>query len=133
MEPVRIKLSALWTARMLTGFLGDVLRFLEPGMMGKIGAGEVGGMRMSQGMLLVSAGIMVLPIAMVFLSLTLRGGVNRWANIILALFFIAFDSIGLPSYEYAYSMVLIVVGILFNALTIWYAWKWRAEEAQRKV
>jgi hypothetical protein len=99
-------------------------------MMEKIGSGKVGGMRMSQGMLLVSAVIMVLPIAMVFLSLTLKYKVNRWANIILAIFFVAFDSIGLPSYGYAYAVFLIVVGLVFNALTVWYAWKWREEEAQ---
>ena len=33
MEDVRIKLSALWAGRMLTGLQGDVLRFMEPGMM----------------------------------------------------------------------------------------------------
>jgi len=38
---VRIMLSALWVARMLTGFVGDVLKFYEPGMMEQIFAGEV--------------------------------------------------------------------------------------------
>jgi len=41
-EDVRIKLSALWVARMLAGFLGDVLRLIEPGMLEQMLAGEVG-------------------------------------------------------------------------------------------
>ena len=36
MKDVKIKFSTLWVARMLTGFLGDVLRFMEPGMMEQI-------------------------------------------------------------------------------------------------
>ena len=128
MEDIRIKLSALWIARMLTGLLGDVLRFLEPGMMEQITAGEVEGMRMTHGLLLVSAIVMVLPIVMVFLSLTLKYKLNRWANIILAICIIGFDFVGLPTYTSAYAIFLIIVGLVFNALTVWYAWKWRPKQ-----
>ena len=48
-------LSALWVARMLTGFVGDVLKFYEPGMMEQILAGEVNGMPLTEGFLLVGA------------------------------------------------------------------------------
>ena len=129
MEDVRIKLSALWVARMLTGFLGDVLRFLEPGMMEQIMAGDIDGVQLTDGMLLGMAIIMVLPIVMVFLSLTLKYKANRWANIILAILLFGFDLIGLPSYTSAYATFLIIVGLVFNALTVWYAWKWPKQEA----
>jgi hypothetical protein len=33
MEDVKIKLSVLWVARMLTGLQGDVIRYMEPGML----------------------------------------------------------------------------------------------------
>ena len=128
MGNVRIKLSALWIARMLTGFLGYVLRFLEPGMLEQILAGDLAGMQMTQGMLLVAAVIMVLPIGMVFLSLTLPYKANRWANIVLAVFIFCFDLVGLPTYTSAYALFLIVVGLVFNALTVWYAWKWSEQE-----
>jgi len=32
--------------------------------------------------------------------------------------------IGLPSYPGAYDKFLIIVGLVFNVLTVWYAWKW---------
>ena len=79
---------------------------------------------MSQGMWLGIAVLMVIPVVMVFLSLTLNYPVNRWANIIAAIFFFVFNLIGLPTYPSAYDKFLIIVGLLFNVLTVWYAWKW---------
>jgi len=67
---------------------------------------------------------MALPIMMIFLSLTLNQPVNRWANIILTILLFLFNLIGLPAYPSAYDKFLIVVGLVFNALTVWYAWKW---------
>lgn len=120
MEDVQIKLSALWVALMLTYLLGDVMRIFS----GDFKAGEVGGMQVTQGMYLGMAVLMVIPILMVFLSLTLSHPVNRWANIIVAVFFFVFNLIGLPTYPSAYDKFLIVVGLVFNVLTVWYAWKW---------
>jgi hypothetical protein len=120
MEDVQIRLSALWIALMLTYLLGDVLRIFS----GDFKAGEIGGKPIAQEMYLGLAILMVIPIAMVFLSLTLNHPVNRWANIIVAIFFFVFNLIGLPTYPSAYDKFLIIVGLVFNVLTVWYAWKW---------
>jgi hypothetical protein len=61
---------------------------------------------------------------MVVLSLMLPHQANRWANIIVALFFFGFNLIGLPTYPSAYDKFLIIVGLVFNVLTAWFAWKW---------
>ena len=119
-EDVRIKLSALWVALMLTYLLGDVLRIFA----GDFKPGEIGGIQISQKMYLGMAIFMVIPIVMIFLSLTLKYPVNRWANIIVAIFFFIFNLIGLPTYPGAYDKFLIIVGLVFNILTVWYAWKW---------
>jgi Family of unknown function (DUF6326) len=120
MDDVQIKLSAIWVALMLTYLLGDVLRIFS----GDFKAGTIGDMQVSQGMYLAMAALFVIPIAMVFLSLTLNHPVNRWANIIVAGLFFIVNIIGLPTYPSAYDKFLIVVGLVFNALTVWYAWKW---------
>ena len=120
MEDVQIKLSALWVALMLTYLLGDVLRIFS----GDFKAGEVGGVQISKAMWLGIAILMVIPIVMVFLTLTLGDPVNRWANIIVAIFFFGFNLIGLPTYPSSYDKFLIVVGLVFNLLTVWYAWNW---------
>jgi hypothetical protein len=119
MDTLQIKLSGLWIALMLTYLLGDVLRIFS----GDFKAGEIGGMKITQGMWLGIAMLMVMPIVMVFLSLTLRQPVNRWTNLIVALFFFIFNLVGLPTYPSAYDKFLIIVGLVFNVLTIWYAWK----------
>ena len=120
MEAIRIKLSALWVALMLTYLLGDVMRIFS----GDFKAGEMQGMQVSQGMYLGMAVLFVIPIVMVFLSLTLKQPVDRWANIIVSALFFVINLIGLPGYPSAYDKFLIVVGLVFNALTIWYAWGW---------
>jgi Family of unknown function (DUF6326) len=120
MDEVRIRLSAIWVALMLTYLLGDVLRIFS----GDFKAGEIGGKQVTQGMYLGLAALMVLPAVMVYLSLALNRPVGRWANIILAAFFFLFNLVGLPTYRSAYDKFLIVVGLAFNVLTVWTAWKW---------
>lgn len=125
MEETRIKLAAVWVSLMLTYLLGDVLRIFG----GDFVAGEVSGMQISQGLMLGMAILMVIPIVMVFLSLILKYAVNRWVNIILPLFFFVFNAIGLPTYPSLYDQFLIVVGLVFNLVTVWVAWRWKEREA----
>lgn len=120
MEDVQIRLSIFWIALMLTYLLGDVLRIFS----GDFKAGEIGGKQITQRMWLGIAALMVIPILMVILSLTLNYPANRWANIVVAVFFFVFNLIGLPTYPSAYDRFLIVVGLVFNVLIVWTAWKW---------
>jgi hypothetical protein len=120
MEDVRIILSAIWVALMLTYLLGDVLRIFA----GDFLAGEIGGVKVTQRMFLGMAVMMVIPIFMVILSLTLVHEVDRWTNIIVAAILFGLNLIGLPSYPSSYDRFLIVIGLMFNMLTIWYAWQW---------
>jgi hypothetical protein len=105
---------------MLTYLLGDVMRIFS----GDFEAGEIGGRQVTQGMYLGLAAFMVIPVVMVFLSLTLPYKADRWTNIVVSIVFFAFNLVGLPTYPSAYDRFLIIVGLLFNLLTVWYAWKW---------
>jgi len=122
MEDVRIILSASWMALMLTYLLGDVLRIYA----GDFKPGKIAGRPVTQNLLLGIALLMTVPIAMVFLSLTLSYPLNSWANIIAAIVFLGFNLIGLPTYSSAYDRFLMIVGVGFNVLTIWYAWQWQS-------
>lgn len=120
---MQIKLSGLWVALMLTYLLGDVLRIFS----GDFKAGEIGsagGMVLTKNMMLGISILMVIPIVMVVMSLMLNQPVNRWANIIIAVFFFLFNLVGLPSYPSMYDKFLIVVGLVFNVMTVWFAWNW---------
>ncbi len=105
---------------MLTYLLGDVLRIFA----GDFRAGEIEGKKMTQKMLMGMAMLMLIPIVMLFLSLTLPYTVNRWVNIIAATGLFGFNLFGLPTYPSAYEKFLIIVGLVFNVLTVWYAWTW---------
>ena len=79
---------------------------------------------MTQAMWLGMAALFVIPILMVFLSLTLPYPMIRWANIIFAIAFFVINIVGIPGYAGTYDKFLIVVSLGFNVLTVWYAWKW---------
>jgi len=122
MEDVKIKLSALWVAAMFSWVYGDLLRIYS----GDFIAGEfIEGVQMTQELWVVAAITMMIPVAMVFLSLTLKDKANRWANIIIGIFFTGYGLIGLPAYTSAYDQFLIIVGLVFTALIVWYAYKWK--------
>jgi hypothetical protein len=120
MQNVKMSLSIIWIAVMLTYLLGDVLRIFS----GDITPGEIQGVKFTQGMGLGIAALMVIPILMVVLSLVLPYNVNRWANIIIAAFWFLFNLVGLPTYPGHYDKFLLAVSMVFNGITIWYAWNW---------
>ena len=115
----RIILSGLWIAVMLTYLWGDVLRLFA----GDITPAEVLGRQASQGMWLLISVLFLIPIIMLVLSLILPYPAIRWANIIVAIFLVVLNLFGLP-YKGWYDNFLIIVSFVFNALTVWYAWKW---------
>jgi hypothetical protein len=119
MVETRVILSALWVATMLTYLLGDVLRI----MAGDVEPGKLMGNPATQGMWLLIAAIMLIPIVMLVLTLILPPTAARWANIAVAVIVIVFNLFALP-FKGAYDNFLIVVSFFFNALTIWYAWHW---------
>jgi len=116
---VRIVLSGLWVALMLTYLLGDVLRIFA----GDVVPGEMDGVKATQGMFFGAAVIMLVPIIMVVLSLTVPYPAIRWISIIVAVIAVVFNLLGLP-YEGMYDNFLIIAGFVFNGFIIWYAWTW---------
>jgi hypothetical protein len=132
MVDVKIILSALWAARMLSGLQGDVVRFMAPGMLEEMIAGTTP-VPVTNDLILVMSIIFMVPIFMSVLSLTLKDKANRWANRSIGIFFAAFDLIFLsmaifiwqsPAYEMFWSIVYLV----FTTLVVWYAWKWPKQE-----
>ena len=91
MEDIKIILSFIWVACMLTFLLGDVLRIFA----GDFTPGEIEGKKLSGGMSFGMAVIMVIPIIMIVLSILLDLPVNNWVNIIVAIIFLLFNLAGL--------------------------------------
>ena len=119
MESTRIILSGLWVASMLTFLWGDVLSIIS----GDVEPGVIQGRTLTQGMSFAMAGIMMIPIVMVVLSLTLKYPAIRWANIVVAILWVLFILSSLSGYP-TYEKFLLGISIVFNAMTVWYAWQW---------
>ncbi len=66
---------------------------------------------------------MLIQIVMVFLYLPLKHPTIRWVSVVVAIFFVVFNLVGLP-YPSAFDNFLIIFGFLFNGLIVWYAWTW---------
>ena len=129
---VRIILSALWAARMLSGLQGDTMRLSDPVML-QTTLANTGPVVASRELLLVMSIIFVVPIFMSFLTLILKCPAIRWANRILGLFFAAFDLVflGLALFQWhsaGYEIVWSIAYLVCTTLVVWYAWKWTNPE-----
>ena len=131
MVDVRIILSGLWVARMLSSLQGDSTRFHDPVALKELVAGTTE-ITVTNEMLLVLSIILAVPIFMSFLSLTLKDKANRWANLIIGVFFVVWELVFLifvylqdPAYEIFWGIAYLV----FVALVVWYAWKWPKQRA----
>jgi hypothetical protein len=99
---VKLNLAGLWIAAMLSWIYGDLLRIYSGDF--TPGDTELAALMSMEKLWMISAITMIIPGAMVFLSLALKGKVNRWANIILGILYTGYNLIGLlgGSYPSAY-------------------------------
>jgi hypothetical protein len=122
MKDIKLRLSMLWIVVMFNMIFADILSFMLPGFLEE--AGEI---QVTQGLLLVFAIILEIPIAMILLSRALKYRANRWANIIASVITIAFVIGGGSTYlHYIFFATIEIVCML---LIVWYAWKWPKQEA----
>ena len=121
---VKMKLSALWITLMFCYSYADVLGFYSPGNLAEILTGEIGGVPLTQEMLLAMAGLMALPIVMVFFPLILTPKVNGVLNIIVGIFQIVVLLATFLNTITAYYIVLAGIELACLVLIIWFAFKW---------
>ena len=87
--PVKLKLSALWAAALFLYAYGDIFGFFRPDVIESVKAGKIAGFQINQGFLLAVSIYILIPSAMVFLTLVLKPEVNRWANLIVSVAYFA--------------------------------------------
>jgi hypothetical protein len=129
MEAVKVKLSALWAARMLSGLQGDSTRLHDPEALRQLIAGTTA-VRVTNELLVIMSVIFAIPILMSVLSLTLEDKVNRWSNRGTGTFFVLFDLVFLVllAWPFSYETIWAVMYLVFTTLVAWYAWKWPRNE-----
>ena len=123
---IKVKLSTLWIVVMFNMVFADILSFITPGVLAEMMTGYAGEMQITQGMLLVFAVLLEIPIMMIFLSRSLPYKANRWANIVAAIITILFV-VGGGSTHLHY-LFFATVEVICMVLIMWTAWKWTGEE-----
>jgi len=127
---VKIKLSALWAAVMFCYIYGDIFRLFQLGELQGMLEGKMWSLPVTQGLLLGTSIMMTIPSVMVFLSLALRPGLNRWANILLGVIYTGLMLFTMTSPgAWAYYLFLGIVEVALTVLLIWYAWNWPRQGA----
>jgi len=110
----------------LAALTTSILMLMEPGVLEGIMEGEVLGMQIGPEILLIAAIERLVPLAMAFLSLTLKGSINRWANIIVGIVYTALSLISLIGAS-AQMILMWFSAAVATALIVWYAWKSKQE------
>jgi hypothetical protein len=126
--PVKIKLSALWASLMFCYIYGDYFGLYVPGALQHMLDGKMGPLGpTTQGVLVGTTAMMVIPSLMVFLSVALKAGINRWLNIVLGLVYAAIIAITMSG-AWDFYVYLGVVEMGLSLLTVWIAWNWPRQQ-----
>jgi hypothetical protein len=122
--PVAVKLSALWASTMFMFAYVDIFSFYKPGVVRDILRGKVWEFDITQVWALGALALMTVPALMVFLSVGLRPGVSRWANIVVAGLYIVVSLGNLAGESWAYLYFGAVIEVALLVTIIRYAWTW---------
>lgn len=126
----KIILSTLWVFYILNILYADVLSLMEATFSGYESStaenAELVSTIVSPEMLLLIGIFLELGMVMIVLSRLLKHGVNRWANIVIAilhaLVLLASLFVGTPKIYYIFFVIVEVSTLLF---IVWYAWSWK--------
>ena len=129
---VKTTLAALWIALMFLYAYADILGFYRAENVEGVLAGELGGVEITPMLLVGSAILMMVPIAMIVQSLTLRATANRWANLIVGVVYAVVLGVtvatGEVSENTAYYVLIAAAEAAVIALILWRAWRWPTDE-----
>ena len=126
--PVKLKLSALWAATLFLYAYGDIFGFFRPDVIESVKAGKIAGFQINQGFLLAVSIYILIPSAMVFLTLVLKPEVNRWANLIISVAYFATIVLSAIGETWAYYIFLSLAESVLTLLIAWHAWKWPQQQ-----
>lgn len=127
MNDVETRVSTLWIVVMFTMVFADIVGMMMPGVLQAMMSGQVG-VPVTQGLLLVFAVLLQIPIAMIFFSRILKPGPNRWANTIAAVLTTVFVVGGFSPYLHYYFFATVEIACM--AVIVWSVWARRDSGAE---
>ncbi|MFC1983006.1 DUF6326 family protein [Chloroflexota bacterium] len=131
----KARLSILWVGMAVGTVSAMFLSLLAPGAIENVMAGEMGGMKLSEGMMAVYALFFIIPLVLAILCLTLNGSANRWLNFIFGIIWVLwfiFEIIGrltMGEVVPIATWMMIIAGMVISAYIVYFAWKLPKQEA----
>lgn len=123
----KVLLSTLWIVVMINMLKADILSLNIPGAADEVVKTAASAGATIPQLMLAGAAMGQLGIAMIILSRVLKYGINRGANIVVAIVTLAYIWGGMASYPHY--IFIASVESLCLLLIVWFAWTWRNEEA----
>ena len=126
--PVKLKLAALWTSVMFLYIYADYFGLFVPGALQSMLDGRMGPLGpTTQGVLIGTSVMLAIPSLMIFLSVALKPGLNRWLNIIMGVVYTLI--ICITMWSWYFYIIYGVLEISLTGLVVWYAWRWPRQAA----
>jgi hypothetical protein len=126
LENWRIKISVLWLFAAIAFLSHQILLLMEPGIISQLMAGVAEGQKITPELILFFAILILVPLAMAYLSLILKDSLNRWVNIVISAVFFVIWFIGVVSAvlsAYWGGALMTLSAIIASALIFLEAWK----------
>jgi len=135
---LKTRIAVLWVLMAVATSAHLILVALDPTAMKKMAewAATAG-----PGEWVFTALFWLVPLWLAFVTMTVKGSSNRWANFVVAIIFTIlniwhFFICGLPLLKggplaepTAHHILLVGSTVVATALIVWYAWKWPKQEA----
>ncbi len=123
---VKVKLAALWTSLMFCFVYGDYFELYRPGKLDSIADGRIGPFAVTQGALVGTAILMIVPSLMGALTLLLPPSASRVANIVFGVAYAAVMMLAIQG-TWSFYVLFGVVEIAICATIVVMAWRWPRE------
>ena len=127
----KVLLSTLWIVVMINMLKADILSLFIPGAADEVARTSASAGASIPQLMWVGAVMGQLGIAMIILSRVLKYGINRWANIVVAIVILTYVWGGMASYPH--HIFIAIVESLCLLLIVWFAWAWRLRFIYRLV
>ncbi|HYC58441.1 MAG TPA: DUF6326 family protein [Thermoanaerobaculia bacterium] len=120
---VRIRLSALWASVMFCYLYADYFGLYVPGALQRMLEGQMTPLGpTTQGVLLGTSVMMVIPSVMVFLSVALRPDLNRLLNLVFGVVYTVI--ILITMWDWVFYVFYGIIEVVLTGLVVWYSWTW---------
>ena len=121
---VRVKIAGLWTSLLFVFAYVDIFGLLRADVVKDVLAGKVQVFTVDQTFLFLTTLYVTIPSVMIFLSLVLAPKLNRWVNIMIALFYAVTIAGSCIDETWNYFLFGSAVEIVLLGIVVWYAWQY---------